>query len=164
MDRLAAAAQKGGVAGLGAEDGGIAGDVRTGFVDDADDPDRHALLADFDAVGPGPGAQDFADRIGQIGHGADAVRHVGEALVVQTQAVQHRPGEAVRLTGGHVPGVRREDSGLVTVQRVGHRAQTGVLLVGGQPREVPGGGAGTLAEVQDFGGKVHGELSRGNSD
>ncbi len=62
VDGLGAAAQDGGVAGLEAEHGGVAGDVGTRFVDDADDADGHAHLPQLQAVGPGPFGEDLRRR------------------------------------------------------------------------------------------------------
>ncbi len=66
VDRLLAAAQHGGVAGLEAEDGGVDGDVGARLEDDGDDSDGDAHLRDPDAVGLGPFAELFAQRLGQV--------------------------------------------------------------------------------------------------
>jgi len=53
VEAFLAAAEDGGVAGLQAENGAVDGDVGAGLVDDADDADGHADLADVEAVGAG---------------------------------------------------------------------------------------------------------------
>ena len=65
------AAQQDGVAGLQAERGGVDRDVGAGLVDDPDDAERDADLAQVDAVGQGRAAHDLADRVGQRGHVPD---------------------------------------------------------------------------------------------
>ena len=64
VDRLRSAAQDGGVAGLGAENGGVARHVRARFVDDADDADRDAHFGNVDSVrlSPAPAALRRPDR------------------------------------------------------------------------------------------------------
>ena len=115
--RLAAAAQDGGVAGLGAEDGGVTGNVGARLVDDAHDADGHAPLGDLDPVGTGPRAQGFTHRVRQVRDGTDAVRHGGEALGVEPQAVEQRAGETVRPGGVHIRGVPGKDGGLLPRRR-----------------------------------------------
>ena len=63
-----------GIAGLQAERAGIGRDVGAALEDDADDAERRAHALDVQAVGAVPFGDHFADRIGQFGDGADAVR------------------------------------------------------------------------------------------
>ena len=72
-ERVGAAAQDRGVAGLEAERAGVGGDVRAALVDDADDAERRAHALDVEAVRAVPGGDDRADRIGQGGDLLDAL-------------------------------------------------------------------------------------------
>ena len=155
MDRLAASAQDGGVARFRAKDGGVAGDVGTGFVDDAHDADGHAAFRYLNAVGAGPGAEGFADGIGQRGDGADALGHASEAWGVEAEAVEHRAGEAVLLRGVGVAGVGGEDRGRVAVKGVGHGEEAAILLIRSQTGKRTGCSPGALAEGEHFVGEVH---------
>ena len=66
-DRLGAAAQDRRVARLEAQPRGIRGHVRTRFVDDADDAERHAHATDLDTGGAVAQDRDLAHRVGQRG-------------------------------------------------------------------------------------------------
>ena len=86
-----AAAQDRGIAGLEAQRAGVGGDVRPALVDDADDAERHAHALDGHAVRPRPALRHRADRIGERAHHVEPVRHRGDALVVEREAVEERP-------------------------------------------------------------------------
>ena len=68
VDRLAAAAQNGGIARLETQNVGIRGAVPAVFVNDADGADGQPDLLDAQAVGPLRLVDDFAHGIGQGGH------------------------------------------------------------------------------------------------
>ena len=67
---------------------GIRRHVRAAFVDHADHAERHAHALDGHAVRPRPAFHHGADRIGEIAHDLDAVRHRGDALRVEREAVE----------------------------------------------------------------------------
>ncbi len=102
MHRLGTAAKNHAVAGLEAERRRVRGHVRPRFVDDADEPDGHAHLADFHAVRPPPHAEHLADRIGKRRDLAQTVRHGLDALGVQRQSVDHGLGQALLFGGNKV--------------------------------------------------------------
>ncbi len=155
MDGLAAAAQDGGVAGFRAKDGGVAGDVGAGFVDDAHDADGHAAFGDFDAVGAGPGAEGFADGIGQRGDGADAVGHGGEAFFVEAQAVEHRAGKPFLCAASVSRALAARMAGAWRSSASAMASRPAFFCVRGQTRQGTRGRPGALAEGEDFSGEVH---------
>ena len=84
---LFATAEDGSVAALQAEDSAVDGDVGARFVDDADDADGDADLADTETVGTRGVVEDGADGIGERDDFADGLREVGEAGGVECEAV-----------------------------------------------------------------------------
>ena len=106
VDRLAAAAENGGVAGFETQHGGIRGDVRAAFVNDADGADGHADLLDPHSVRAFPCVHHLADGIGQRGDLVDARGHGFDARFIEPQAVEHGGGEAFFRAGGEVLGIR----------------------------------------------------------
>ena len=108
LDRLAAAPQQHGVAGLHAEPGGIGGDVRPRLVDESDDPERHAHARDLDAVRPAPRLDDGADGIGQRRDLTQAVGHLLDAGLGQREAVDERARQAFRARALQVGAVGLE--------------------------------------------------------
>ena len=100
MDRLRgpmtfrAAAQDHGIARLEREGARIRRDVRPALIDDADDAERHAHALDRHAVRSRPGFGDASDRIGQRAHHIEAVRHGGDAFLVEREPVKERRGRA----------------------------------------------------------------------
>ena len=94
MDRLRAAAEDDGVPRLQTEGGRVRRDVRAGFVDDADDPERDAHPADEEAVRPPPHGRDLADGIGQGGHLGEPLGDPRDGRLRKRQAVDHCRGEA----------------------------------------------------------------------
>ena len=111
VQRRAAAAQDDGVAGLEAERGRVDGHVGPRLVDDGDDAQRHADLAQLHAVVEAPAVDELADGVRQgrdVAHGA---LHVAQAVLVEQQAVDERVGEAVLARQTHVLVVLGQDLG-----------------------------------------------------
>ena len=94
VDRLGAAPEDDGVARLEAEGGRIGGDVRTGFIDDADHPERDPHPADGQAVRPPPQGGDRSHRIGQRGNLGETSGNPPDAGLGKREAVNHGRGEA----------------------------------------------------------------------
>ena len=94
MERLLAAAQNGGVAGLETEAGGVRRDVGARFVNDDDHADGRGNLLQAQAVGAGAVVEHAAHRVGQGGHFAQTLGHGRDAFVVQLEAVEHGVGKA----------------------------------------------------------------------
>ncbi len=92
----AAAAQDHRVAALQAEGGRVGGDVGAPLVDHRHHAERHAPAHDVEAVGKAPAVVDLAHRVGQRGHGADALGHVAHPVLVEQQPVDQRPGRCGR--------------------------------------------------------------------
>ena len=167
LQGFAPAAQDDRVGGLEAEGRGVHGDVGSGLVDDADDAERDAHLADEQAVGARPAGDFASDGVAQADERADGVDDAVEARVGQVQAVEHGVGEAGVAPGGHVAGVGGEDAGAVGVEGVGHRFEDEVLLARGEGGQGAGGGHGSFAHAADGvvegegGGVVHGGSFQG---
>jgi hypothetical protein len=88
LQRLGAAAQDRGVAGLQAEGGDVDGHIWSRFVDDADHADGDAALAQTQPVGQ-PAALEFAShRVGQFGHAPRIRGQRGDAPGVEHQPVE----------------------------------------------------------------------------
>ena len=137
MDRLRAAAQDRGVAGLQTQPRGIGRDVRPRFVNDADDAERHAHLADLYARRPVAQVGDLADRIGQLAIcsspsaiASNAFRREREAidqrvvelLVARTLEIA-RVGVEQRARGAH-ERLRHDAERLVLGRGIGFRDET----------------------------------------
>ena len=114
-----ATAQDGGVARFEAQRGDIDRHIGPGLVNHADDADGHAYLVEAQPVGQVVPAHDLPDRIGQRGDMPDALRAGGDAVHVETQAVEfsfiHAGFEGflhvLRVGGGDVVGMRVEGVG-----------------------------------------------------
>jgi len=128
VQRLLAAAQNRGVAGLETQARRIRRHVGARFVDDHHHADGRGNLLQFQPVGPSALIQHPADRIRQHRHLAQPLRHAGDAFVIQLEPVQHRGGQPVARAKLHVQRVGLLDGGGVLLQSRGHRQQTGVLL------------------------------------
>ena len=103
---LGAAAQDRGIARFKAQRRRVGGHVRTRFVDDADDAQRHAHLAHLNPARAELELADLADRVGQGGDLFNAFGHRLDALLAQGEAVEQsglQPGGSCR---GDILGVR----------------------------------------------------------
>ena len=90
LERPRRSPQQSGVARLEAQGGGIGGDVRAVLVNDPHDPERDADALHAKPVRAHVTLDDLADGVGQGGHGPQAVRHGGDALLRQPQAGRPR--------------------------------------------------------------------------
>ena len=117
------AAWDGGVAGFQAQAGHVHGHVGAGLVDHADDADGHADLLEPQAVGQGGAADDLAERVGQRGHVAHALRALPDASGPEVQAVEFALVHAVGAGLRHVGGVGFGDAVGLGVQGVGQGVQ-----------------------------------------
>ena len=154
--RRRAAAKQHRVARLQRQPEGVDRDVRPALVDDADDTERHPLLAQLKAVGQRAATQHLTDRVRQTrdltqprGDAVDAVR-------VQREPVEHRLRRARRLGDRQILGVGRQDRPLVAEHVIGRGVQRRVLRIGAQRGQLARGDAGPprgvvhlLAQVGD---------------
>ena len=132
MDGLGAAAQDRRVAGLQAQPCRVRGHVGARFVDDADDAERHAHLADLDAGRAVFHVADLADGVGQGGDLLQAFGHALHRLFGEGEPV-HRGGiQCMGFRGGDILGILGDQPGAV--------AQHGIC--DGKQRAVLGGGVG----------------------
>ena len=163
MQGLLAAAQDGGVARLEAQGGSVGGDVGAGLVDDADDAQRHAHLADGDAGRTALEISHLADRVGQRGDLLEADGHRLDALGGQREAVDHRRLEAVGAGLGEVAGVGVQELRGAGTDLGGHREEGLVFCVGRGGGHAARGAAGLAADGLHVGLDVHRLSSRGGA-
>ena len=125
---LPPAAEHADVAALDGQRRRVRGDIRTAFIDDSHQPQRHLHLGDGHAVGPGELIQHAAGVIGQRGGGANAVSHGADTPLVQPQTVQHNGGD-IPLRVRHVLPVGLKNGGDMRLQRVRHGQQEAIFLL-----------------------------------
>ena len=127
--RFFAAAQHDGVARFQREDSRIHSNVRSRLVDNSHHSQRHAHLADAQAVGAGPLHQSLANRIAERRHFAHPLRHLPDSHRGQQQAVAHSTFETRTF---HIFPVGRKNRLGLGFNRIGDRQQQHVLLVRGE--------------------------------
>ena len=147
VDGLAAAAQDDGVAGLEAENGRVDGDVGAGLVDHGNDAERHAHLADEQAVGALPLAVHGADGIGHVGHVDAGLVHLLDNGRREGQAVEAGRVEAELAGLLHVLGVDGNDVLPVLHEQPGQGVEHVRLGLGAGAGHEPGGLAGPFAHL-----------------
>ena len=124
--RFFAAAQHDGVAGFQREHGRVDGNVRPRFIDNPHHAQRHAHLADAQAVRACPLRQSLANRIAECRNFAHTLRHLFNSRRGQQQAVAHGAFEARAF---HVPPVRPKNRLGLGLNRIGDRQQQRVFVV-----------------------------------
>ena len=147
MDRFRAAAQYRRIATLDAQAGGVDGDVRPRLVNNADDAERHAHLADLDAARTVFHVRDFTDRICQRDNLFKSFRHCADGLVRQRQAVQHGGCEAAGERGVEVELVRCAQQRGIAADRCGDQRKRLVFCSRVSFRHGARGKTGALAKV-----------------
>ena len=164
VDRFGAAAQDRRIARLEAQAGGVRRHVRTRFVDDADDTERHAHQADLDArravlesvISPtGSGSAAMASTPAAIAAmpSASSVKRSTKACVVSGG---DRRGDVLGIGGAKRRGVVA-DSGR-------HGGERGVLRPGVRPRDGGGGGARRRSDALHVGAHVGEGPEAGNGE
>ena len=140
MQRIRAAAQDHGIAGLEAERAGIGGDVRPAFIDDADDAERRAHALDMQAVRAIPLGDDLADGIGSSAIGADAIGHAANAVRTSvSRSMEGRGDSPVSRRVLQVERIGGEDVGPCGRRyRVGHATRAACLALGRTPWQAAG--------------------------
>ncbi len=152
------AAQHDRVARLQAQRRGVDRDVGPGLVDDRDHAERHAHLADVEAVGQPEAVDDLADRVGERGDRAHPRGDPGDARLVEREAVEERRRQPALAPGLHVARVGLEDLRGPGLERVRDRVEGGVLGRAVERREHPRGVLRGATEIGDgLGGDGHGE-------
>ena len=124
---LLAPTQDGGVARLETEGGDINGDVGARFVDDADDADGHAPLADAQAVGQSASVERLAHGVGQHSDRPNIVGDGRQARFGQQQALQHVLVQPCRSPGLDILAVGAENIELALLNRFGNSPQCIIL-------------------------------------
>ena len=155
-ERLRAAAEDGGVAGLHAQGRSVRGDVGPRLVNDADHSERHAHPADLKARRLHPQVAHFADGVRERRDLAQPPGHRPDAGIGELEPVEQRRGEAVRSARVEIPPVGRPDGRSPILDRVRDGNQRCVLGCGGRARQRPGRGPGAGAEVEHVGAQVPG--------
>ncbi len=156
MEALGPRAQNGGIAGLEAQGAGVGGDIGTAFENHADDAERRGDPLDAQPVGALEGLQHAPDRIGQIGDVIEALRHAGDAPVVEQQPVEHRRRQVFRPRAGHVERIGLQQLFRPRAQKGRGGAQRAVLLLRRRQREFARGLARLAAERQQARFKIVG--------
>ena len=105
MDSFGTAAQDGCIAGFQAQSGGIRRHVGARFVDDADDAERHAHLADLDAGRAIAQIADCADQVGQCGDLLQTFGHAAHRFFGEREPVYRGGIQAVGFGGCDIFGV-----------------------------------------------------------
>jgi len=105
MQGFFASSEDHGIPALQAEDGGIDGHIRTGFIDEENRPERDADAADFQSVGTNDGVNRFADGVGESIDFLDGLRDRFEAGGSQFQAVDFSGGESVSGSSRQILGI-----------------------------------------------------------
>ena len=134
---LASAAQNNGIPGLQTQGGGIAGDGAAALVNETDDPQGNAHLADMQPVGARPFPDAFAHGIREDRHLLHAAGHVFHALRRQEQPVQKR-GIAAAFPGlFHIKAILPDNLFRSAPNACGHQAQGLRLLCRLQGKHLP---------------------------
>ena len=154
-ERLAAAAQDAGIAGLQAQPGRVGGHVGARLVDDADHAQRHAHLAKLDPARTVGKLAHFAHRVRQGGNLAQAFGHAGHGFFRQGQAVDHRRRQSGRHGSLHVVGVGGQQLGRIALDGIGHGQQCGILGPGIGTGQFAAGSPRRPPQVLHVGVKVH---------
>ena len=146
VDRLGTATQDGGVAGLQTQAGGFTGHVGTGFVNNADDAQRHAHLAHLNTGRTVVHVTNTADRVRQCSHLAQAFDHAVDTRRCQLETVKHGVIQAFLAAILHILYIGFRQCGTTGIDGIGHSGQCLVLAGGIGTRHQPGSGAGTLPQ------------------
>ena len=135
-DGLRTAAQDDGVAGLEAEPRGIGRDIRARLVDDADDAERHAHAADLEAIGADRRVVARRNGVRQGRRLAQALRHRGDAALVEQQAVEVRALDLLLARVLDVERIGLQDDLAALLERVSHRQKRLVLDICAEQSEL----------------------------
>ncbi len=154
--RLGAAAQDAGVARFQAQARGVGRHVRARFVDDADDAERHAHAAHFDAGRAARELADPADRVLERGNVLQPLGHLLDAFRIEREPVDERAVAArlLRLLDVGAVGFQQLVRARADARR--HGAQRAVLGVAACARELARGFARRAPEFAHVGRDVRG--------
>lgn len=83
------AAQDADIAAFEGEHRRVRGNVRAAFVDNGDDTHRNRSFADHKSIGPFHLSQNFPNRVRELRDLPHTVRHGGDPVLCQAQAVEH---------------------------------------------------------------------------
>ena len=127
LHRLAATLKDNSVAGFQAQACCVRRNIRTRFVNNADNTERHTHLGNLQAVRQRFAVQHIANRVRQIGHLPQTVCHAGHALCRQLQPVEHRAAHTLSLCSLHIACIRRQNLLRLFLQRRRHRQKRRIL-------------------------------------
>ena len=130
IQALTAPAQDGGIAALQTQSAGVHRHVRTAFVNDGDDTQRHAHALEMQAVRTGPFSGHGAHRVRQGRHLLKPVCNAFQPLRIQCQTVEHGRGQTGDPGGLQIHFVRRQNAGSTRTHGSGSSQQGVVLLFG----------------------------------
>ena len=153
---LGAAAQDRGIARFKAQRRRVGGHVRTRFVDDADNAQRHAHFSDLDAARAELELADFADRIGQSGDLFNAFSHRLDALLAQGEAVEQSGLQPCGPCCGNILGIRGEQGRAFAPDCCRQGQQSGIFNARIGTGDGTRGGTGLGADTAHVVFDVHG--------
>ena len=151
-ERLRAAAQDAGVAGLDAQCRRVGGHVRPRFVDDAHHAERHAHACHLDAGGSAVAIRDRADRIGERRHRLDALGHLLDQRRVEREPVDESRVAALRVR--QVLAVGRQDRRFARPDLARDRRERAILRRRVRSRQLARRGARRRAQLAHIGAEV----------
>ena len=154
MERVRSAAQDDRVASLETQGTGVGGYIGAAFIDHADDAERGADAFDLEPVGAIPGGNDIADRIGQLGYGANAIGDSIDTAVIKFQPVDKRAGHAAFNGSFDIQCIGVENLLPACGNRIGHGVEGCVLLIGGGDGKRSRSSCRTAADIGHQGNDV----------
>jgi len=159
MQCFGATAQDGSVAGFQAQGGGIGSHVRAGFVNDADDAQRHPHPPDLNARWTILEIGNFAHRIGLRCDFPQALRHPFDVLGGELQTIQQRGIQAGGPPGLHIQAISGAQGVFRLLQGIGDSQQGSILAPRLGTADNAGSRAGTPADfghvTRDGVGNIH---------
>ena len=123
MQRFASPAQDRRVTRLQAQRGRVDRDVRAGFIDDANDAERHTHLSDAHSVGANVACRQAANRIRHGGHLLQPIDHGVDRAIRQRQPIEQRGLQAPFAPGDQILLVGRLERVALGGQRLSHGQQ-----------------------------------------
>ncbi|MNL31315.1 hypothetical protein D3C87_1530960 [compost metagenome] len=127
MRRIRSAAQDHRIAGFQAQCAGVSRHIGTAFINHADDAERRADTLDIQSVRTIPGGNHLSDRILEFGDLAQRLRHSGNTLFRQCQAIDEGWQQALAFHLLQVFGICRKNPGHGRDDRIRHAMQRRVL-------------------------------------
>ena len=137
VNRFGAAPQDCRVTGFQTQSGRICRDVGARFINDTDDPKRYAHSAHLNSARAVAHVADFANRIGKSRDLAQTVRHCGDTILVEAQAIDHCRLEPLALCRFDILAVGFEQACATTLDGRCHFIEGNVFCARFRARDFP---------------------------